>query len=186
MISEGFGLVLFSLIVFTLLFLAVGYNFFKVRKIKTVRNSYLMAVITSLCYVLAFLFLLFEQIPLFLIFFFVVGPVCVVVAWVKYGKVTVSEQAKKTKEVIKKDKNKKLTFFDVFTAKGWVKIALKFGTIKATILSFVIALIVSFLLFLLLKQIGYTESIFEVMTNAIFTSVLAAGWIYFTTRKIKK
>ena len=183
MIEQAFPVLIFSL-VFFVGFVMVLYSFLSLKpKAKPVRNGYILALIISLLFSLSGVFLLFEQIILWAILFFG-GAILGVIAWILHGKTIVTQKRKEAMEIASKKGNEALTFSDIFTAKGWIKIALRLGTTKATILSFFFALVVSFWFFLILTKLGYVETLFEVITDAIITSVFASIIVYLTVRKI--
>ncbi len=180
-LQESFWLFLFGLVFFAGVFVR---NIFKFSSVKTnsLKNHYLWAIIINVILIVSLVFGLLNQYIPFIILFFGVT----IVAIFRYVK-SMKAQREETKEIISKVKNQELTFSDIFTRNGWIKMALKFGTTEAIFIIFFIEIVMLLVLLSITKLFIYTTfSWFDVISGSIILSIFGAISFYVTLRKIKK
>ena len=180
-LQEVFWLFLIGLVFFIGIFVR---NIFKFSSVKTnsLKNYYLWAIIINVILIVSLVFGLLNQYVPFAILFFGI----MIVAIFRYGK-SMKAQREETKEIISKVKNKELTFSDIFTRNGWIKMALKFGTTEAIFIIFFIEIVMLLVLLSIIKLLIYTKFVwFDVISYSIIVSIFGSISFYFTLRKIKK
>lgn len=108
------------------------------------------------------------------------------VAIFRYG-TSMKTQREETKKSTSKIKNQELTFSDIFTKAGWIKIALKFGTTEAMFLIFFIEIIMLLVLFFIIKLFIYPKlTTVKLISYTLILSIFGAVSFYQTLKKIKK
>jgi CDP-diglyceride synthetase len=180
-LQEAFWLFLVALVFFVGVFVR---NIFKFSSVKTnsLKNYYLWATIISFVLIVSLVFGLLNQYVPFAILFF--GTMIVVIF--RFGK-SMKAQREETKEIVSKVKDQELTFLDIFTRTGWIKMALKFGTTEAMFLIFFIEVIMLLALFFIIKLFIYQKfTIINIITYTLVLSIFGTIIFYQTLKKIKK
>ena len=129
-------------------------NVFKFSSVRTdqLKNYYLWALIINVTLIVSLLFGLFNQYLPFAILFFGI----MIVAMFRYGK-SIKAQREEAEKVMVKVRDQKLVISDMFTGKGWIKMAFKFGAARATAITFCIGFVI--LLVLLLETPDGVENV---------------------------
>ncbi|MBI2102512.1 hypothetical protein HYT55_01635 [Candidatus Woesearchaeota archaeon] len=179
--ADGFWLFVFALVFFGGVLVRNMVKFTSVNT-KLLKTYYLWAVIINVILVISLACgLLGYFVPFALLFLLVV-----LISLFRFGK-SMRAQTEETEGIALAAKDEKLMFFDLFTRKGWVKIALRFGTKKAIIIIFFIELIMLLILFSLMKFFFYTEfPVSTLINDSIIFSLIGSLIFYQTIKKLKR
>ncbi len=158
-------------------------NIFKFSSVRTdlLKNYYLWALIINVILIVSLILGLLNQYLPFAILFFGV----MIVAMFRYGK-SIKAQREEAERVMVKVKDSKLVLSDIFTGKGWIKMALKFGAARATVITFCIGFVILLVLLLMLRQfLPLAISWSEIIRDSLILSLFGSISFYLTVKKAK-
>lgn len=178
--GKGLAIYLIALIFFIWVFFRNGSRF-KRTKNKIVRNYYLRAVVISVLMLLTIVLGLFNQILWSTILFFVLVIISVLLL-----PATLKARRVENEKILAHVHSKDLVLVDLFTQRGWLKMAQRFGCWNATLIVFGISWILLFILSTGLSFLVYEEFDFvRILVSAGVISGLSSAFFYLTVKRTK-